>query len=392
MHEQDLSENLSEPIEAHPKRSSPGNSACSAGRVRIGEFVVDRAAGRLEREGQALELAPQPWQLLLLLLESNGRLVSRESIRGRLWPDQIVEFDQCLAHCLRKLRQALDDDARRPTYVETVPRRGLRLLQPVVLERTESSVEPAHGVPTIHDEATQDATTQDPGPPERKVPSSLTPPREAQWAWLAAALILGVALWALAGITGERDRPAQAAAPASPTASTGQIVPAAPEASVTPPAPSEALSSGAPRSQQPAPPLNIRFEERGPYAEVASDELLRRVRDRIAPALPGGGEASLDLRLRRRAMHPGAQERPGVEPGGRLEGALRTGSQQPIRIAIDFPGEVAPEVVVLDLASEFAKRFAEQVGSGDPAHARSSAVGAEEFTVTVEGTATPGEL
>lgn len=393
MHEQDLSVNLSEPIEEDPKRSSRGHSAASAERLRIGEFVLDRGAGRLEREGRPLELAPQPWQLLLLLLESEGRLVSRESIRERLWPDQIVEFDQCLAHCLRKLRQALGDDARRPSYVETVPRRGLRLLPPVIVETTASSRpsalhEPAIRDPAIHDPANDDAAIQDPVPPARAVRFSLTPAREARWAWGSAALILGLSLWALAGLDGDLDRPAQADAPAVPTAAT---VRNEPNKIVTPPATSEASSSEVLSSPRPAPPLRIRFEESGPYAEVASDELLGQVRDRVAPALPDGGEASLDLRLRRRAIRPDTQGRPGVEPGGRLEGALTTGAQQPIRIAIDFPGEVPPEVVVLDLASEFAKRLAEQVdlGNATPEHA---AADAEEFTVTVEGTATPGEL
>ena len=98
-------------------------------RVRIGEFELDLRAGELRKENHRILLQEQPFQILLMLVERRGALVDREEIRERLWPnDTIVEFDHSIHTAIKKLRQALGDSAESPKYVETVARRGYRLM------------------------------------------------------------------------------------------------------------------------------------------------------------------------------------------------------------------------------------------------------------------------
>jgi Tol biopolymer transport system component/DNA-binding winged helix-turn-helix (wHTH) protein len=108
-------------------------SGTGADRIRFGEFELDLRAGELCRGTARIRLQEQPFQILLMLLENPGGVVTREEIRKRLWPnDTVVEFDHSIGTAIKKLRQALDDEAGSPRYVETLPRRGFRLLVPVV--------------------------------------------------------------------------------------------------------------------------------------------------------------------------------------------------------------------------------------------------------------------
>jgi DNA-binding winged helix-turn-helix (wHTH) protein len=100
----------------------------------FGEFELDVDAGELRRKNRRVKLQPQPFKLLLLLVRKRGTLVSREEIRHELWPDgTFVDFDQAVNFSIRQIRDALDDDADRPLYVETVPRRGHRFIAPVTV-------------------------------------------------------------------------------------------------------------------------------------------------------------------------------------------------------------------------------------------------------------------
>ncbi|AKS41872.1 winged helix-turn-helix domain-containing protein [Wenzhouxiangella marina] len=96
----------------------------------IGVWRVHPASGALERDGEERRLEPKVMQLLCLLAEHAPEVVGRETVLEALWPTQVVGED-ALARCLLKLRRALDDDARDPRYIETLPRRGYRLLVPV---------------------------------------------------------------------------------------------------------------------------------------------------------------------------------------------------------------------------------------------------------------------
>jgi DNA-binding winged helix-turn-helix (wHTH) protein/Tol biopolymer transport system component len=99
---------------------------------RFGVFEVDAATGELRKQGLRIRLQEQPAQFLLMLLDRAGEVVSREEIRRRLWPpDTFVDFDQGLGASLRKLRQALSDDAETPRYIETIPKQGFRFVAPV---------------------------------------------------------------------------------------------------------------------------------------------------------------------------------------------------------------------------------------------------------------------
>src|SRR5438128_4841327 len=97
--------------------------------LRFGDFELDVRAGELRQGEHRIRLQEQPFQILLMLLEHPGEVVTREEIRKRLWPnDTIVEFDHSIGTAIKKLRQALGDEAESPRYVETLQRRGFRLM------------------------------------------------------------------------------------------------------------------------------------------------------------------------------------------------------------------------------------------------------------------------
>ena len=108
-------------------------SPAPAGRsLRFGAFEVDLAAGELRKRGVRIKLQEQPFQILVLLLERPGEVVTREELRQKLWPaDTYVDFDNSLNAATSKLRQALGDTADSPRFVETLARRGYRFLAPV---------------------------------------------------------------------------------------------------------------------------------------------------------------------------------------------------------------------------------------------------------------------
>lgn len=102
--------------------------------VRFGPFEADLRAGELRKHGVKLKLVGQPLEVLAMLLECPGQLVTREELHARLWPtDTFVDFDHGLNAAVNKLRDALSDSAEKPTYVETLPRRGYRFISAVDL-------------------------------------------------------------------------------------------------------------------------------------------------------------------------------------------------------------------------------------------------------------------
>jgi len=103
-------------------------------RVRLGVYELDVRAGELRAGNRTIRLQEQPLRILLMLIDRDGEIVTREQIQKKLWPnDTVVEFDHSINAAIRKLRQALEDPADRPIYIETVARRGYRLLIPVVV-------------------------------------------------------------------------------------------------------------------------------------------------------------------------------------------------------------------------------------------------------------------
>jgi DNA-binding winged helix-turn-helix (wHTH) protein/tetratricopeptide (TPR) repeat protein len=96
---------------------------------RFGAYEVDLRAGELHKHGIRIKLQDQPFQILAVLLERPGEVVTREELRQKLWPaDTFVDFDTGLNSAIKKLRDALADSAEEPLYIETLPRRGYRFI------------------------------------------------------------------------------------------------------------------------------------------------------------------------------------------------------------------------------------------------------------------------
>src|SRR5665213_3313799 len=103
-----------------------------AQRYRFGVFEADAATGELRRQGMRVKLNAQPFQMLVLLLERPGKLVTREEISRRLWPeDTFVDYEHGVNSAVNRIREALGDTAGSPRFVETLARRGYRFVAPV---------------------------------------------------------------------------------------------------------------------------------------------------------------------------------------------------------------------------------------------------------------------
>src|SRR6516225_8230909 len=99
--------------------------------VRFGAFEADLRTGELRKNGIKLKFGGQPFQVLALLLEHPGDIVTREALQNRLWPDTFVDVDHNLNTAINKIREVLGDSAENPRFVETLPRRGYRFIAPV---------------------------------------------------------------------------------------------------------------------------------------------------------------------------------------------------------------------------------------------------------------------
>src|SRR5262249_42192676 len=100
--------------------------------IRFGSFTLQPKTGELLKNGSSVRLPPQPSKVLVLLATRAGQIVTREEIRDQIWKqDTFVDFDKGLNFCIKQIRTALRDDADRPTYIETFPRRGYRFIAPV---------------------------------------------------------------------------------------------------------------------------------------------------------------------------------------------------------------------------------------------------------------------
>jgi cholera toxin transcriptional activator len=101
-------------------------------RYRFGVFEADARTGELRRKGVRIKLNAQPFQVLLMLLERPGELLTREEISRVLWPDgTFVDYEHGVNSAVNRLREALSDTAASPVFIETLARRGYRFLAPV---------------------------------------------------------------------------------------------------------------------------------------------------------------------------------------------------------------------------------------------------------------------
>jgi len=118
--------------------------------LRFSVFEVDLRTGELRKQGLKVKLHGQPFQVLAMLLERPGELVTREEIREKLWPgDTFIDFENSVNNSIKRVREALGDDAAAPRFIETLPRHGYRFIAPVVgADDGVSTVAPAPLPPT----------------------------------------------------------------------------------------------------------------------------------------------------------------------------------------------------------------------------------------------------
>jgi Tol biopolymer transport system component/DNA-binding winged helix-turn-helix (wHTH) protein len=113
-------------------------------RIRFAEFEADLQSQELFRAGALVRLPNQSFTAMAMLLERPGELVSREELRGRLWPgNRVVEFEQGLNAVINRLREALGDSADQPKYIETLPRRGYRFIGQLAADASSEPAQPA---------------------------------------------------------------------------------------------------------------------------------------------------------------------------------------------------------------------------------------------------------
>jgi eukaryotic-like serine/threonine-protein kinase len=129
------------------RSSTPMRAPASCTVAAFGPFELDLKAGELHRDGRAILLQEQPLLVLKLLLQRSGDMVTREELRRTLWPnDTIVDFNQSINAAIKKLRLALQDSPEAPKYIETVARRGYRLIVPVDWREPSAADPPAEVV------------------------------------------------------------------------------------------------------------------------------------------------------------------------------------------------------------------------------------------------------
>jgi len=118
--------------------------------IRFGCFEVDPNAGELRKQGVRVKLQDQPLQILQVLLERPGEVVSREDLQHRVWPaDIFVDFDHGLYNAIKRLREALGDTADTPRFIETIPRRGYRFIGQINGNGKPGAVSAVVGSPPI---------------------------------------------------------------------------------------------------------------------------------------------------------------------------------------------------------------------------------------------------
>ncbi len=146
--------------------------------VRFGVFEADLTSGELRKHGLRVKLQDQPFQILAMLLERPGAVLTREELHRKLWPtDTFVDFDHGLNNAINRLRDALNDSAEAPRYIETLPRRGYRFISDVEGEAIPDSL-------AVREKSLEPPGTDQAGP-------VTIPWWRSRWAaWSAAALVL----------------------------------------------------------------------------------------------------------------------------------------------------------------------------------------------------------
>jgi TolB-like protein/DNA-binding winged helix-turn-helix (wHTH) protein/Flp pilus assembly protein TadD len=155
-------------------------SARRARVLRFDDFELDISAGQLRKRGLRLRLQGQPLQVLAVLLNRAGDVVTHEQIRSQIWSaDTFVDFDHSLHNAIARLRETLGDSAESPRYIETLPRHGYRFVAPV---ESEEELDPSR-------------SAQSAPPREVPVTSARSTPRALLAASILAVLVVALAVW-----------------------------------------------------------------------------------------------------------------------------------------------------------------------------------------------------
>ncbi len=160
-----------------------------AGKVRFGVFEMDLEAGELRKSGIRVKLQSQPFDLLAMLIEHAGEVVTKEDLRTRIWGNEtVVDFDHSLGTAVNKVREALCDSASLPRYVETLARKGYRFIAPVQIVAGSGAGQALIAIP------------DHPATPSPPIPASPGANRRAGWmirlaAGVAGASIIAAGLW-----------------------------------------------------------------------------------------------------------------------------------------------------------------------------------------------------
>jgi DNA-binding winged helix-turn-helix (wHTH) protein/Tol biopolymer transport system component len=164
-------------------------SVLTRNRVRFGPFELDPRSGELFKLGQKLNLHGQPIEVLSILLERPGELITRDEFCKRLWPqDTFVDFEHSLNTAIKKLRQTLDDDPDAPRYIETLPKKGYRFIAHVEAV--------PNGVAPITDQANSPpALSPEPDKAEQAVPRKSHRWKLAAAILLVCAVVAGALYW-----------------------------------------------------------------------------------------------------------------------------------------------------------------------------------------------------
>jgi TolB-like protein/DNA-binding winged helix-turn-helix (wHTH) protein len=146
--------------------------------VRFGIFEADLHLEELRKRGVKTKIQELPFRVLAMLLERPGEIVTRQDLQKRIWPsDTFVDFEDGLNTAIRKLREALGDDADNPRFVETLPRRGYRFIAPVAVEQ-----------------AGEPSATPPPSGSQRTVGRSPTPAKRYDWIFAVVIVVICVGL------------------------------------------------------------------------------------------------------------------------------------------------------------------------------------------------------
>jgi DNA-binding winged helix-turn-helix (wHTH) protein/Tol biopolymer transport system component len=161
--------------------TDPSHPICA----RFDRFHVDLTRGELRKEGATVAIQELPFRVLRMLLHAGGEVITREELRATLWPkDTFVDFEHGINTAIKKLRQALDDSAERPRFVETLPRTGYRFIVPVEWTSSRPGASLASNIVPI-------------ASPETSI-ISRPAPRKRSWKWPELISVTGLAIIAAA--------------------------------------------------------------------------------------------------------------------------------------------------------------------------------------------------